>query len=242
MPVAAVTSVVGAILLTLASLRTGLGLYAWRSANMLEKPQYSVISTINGVELRHYKPYLVAEVKSKSPDMKKALSSGFRQVAGYVFGKNKAWQGLFSRRKPIKMKMTAPVRTTMKESTSETKPYTVSFPMGSDFTWSNLPIPDNRNVTLRMIPGHFLAVKKFSGPPPTEEKVKKFRDQIVKVLAGTGLKIPYWKKDETVLYQYHDPFATPNILRRNEVGVELSPATAAKYVYDKAQKLKKSLE
>ena len=44
------------------ALRLGLGLYAWRAANVLEKPAYSVLQRLpGGVEIRKYEPYLIAE-------------------------------------------------------------------------------------------------------------------------------------------------------------------------------------
>lgn len=40
------------------------------------------------VEVRQYDPYLIAEVtfsKEEAPDMKAALSGGFRNIAAYIF-------------------------------------------------------------------------------------------------------------------------------------------------------------
>ncbi|GAB5355294.1 hypothetical protein AAMO2058_000192700 [Amorphochlora amoebiformis] len=192
-------------------------LAAWRAAEVLEKPRYDVISNFNGVELRKYKPYIVAEVRTGTPKMKQASSSGFRQVAGYIFGKNKVRKG----DGPLKMKMTAPVR-----MESQSKDTSISFVMGSKYDLASLPKPMNKNVTLRQIAEHYLAVKKFSGPPPNEELVGQIRDQIRKTLNEKGLIEA--KKDKTFLYQYHDPFATPNFLRKNEVGLELTRGSVKK--------------
>mmetsp|Transcript_26856 Transcript_26856/g.37478 ORF Transcript_26856/g.37478 Transcript_26856/m.37478 type:complete len:99 (-) Transcript_26856:338-634(-) len=95
-----------------------------------------------------------------------------------------------------------------------------------------LPVPLNKNVTLRQIPGHFLAVKKFSGPPPTEDKVETYRAEILDALSKNGL---FPSIGKTFVYQYHDPFATPNFLRKNEVAVAISEKVASA-----AEKIKKN--
>lgn len=73
------------------SLRYGLGLYAWRISNKLEKPAYEVIGRLGkGVELRRYGGYTTAEVNFVHPEsMKAATSQGFKKVAGFIFGKNR---------------------------------------------------------------------------------------------------------------------------------------------------------
>ena len=56
-------------------------------------------------ELRRYAPFLIAEVTvANAPDMKAALGSGFRQIAGFIFGKNSA-----AGTKGNKVAMTSPV-------------------------------------------------------------------------------------------------------------------------------------
>ena len=85
------------------SLRLGAGIWAFRVANALERPEYSVLRTLsNGVELRRYEPYLIAETEVDMSDGKRSAGAkGFPIVAGYIFGKN---------RPRTKMQMTAPVR------------------------------------------------------------------------------------------------------------------------------------
>mmetsp|Transcript_2763 Transcript_2763/g.4009 ORF Transcript_2763/g.4009 Transcript_2763/m.4009 type:complete len:226 (-) Transcript_2763:129-806(-) len=204
--------------------RLGLGIYAWQSANNLEKPRYNVLKTFNGIELRKYEPYIVAEAKSKDLSFKKATSAGFLQVAGYIFGKNRQRRT----KDATKMKMTAPVRTEKKDRRGETS---VSFVMSSNYTLSSLPLPLNKNVTLRKIAPHFLAMKKFRGPPPTDDKIKAIKAEILNVLKekGVGTDSP----DDTYVYQYHDPFITPNFLRKNEIGLSLSSASASKLTAEK---------
>jgi len=69
--------------------RYGLGILAWRISERLEQPKYTVLDRLDGcTELRAYPAYVVAEAVFFDGESKKAMSSGFRKVAGYVFGKN----------------------------------------------------------------------------------------------------------------------------------------------------------
>ena len=50
----------------------------------IEEPSYTLIEKRDGYEIREYASYIVAEVEVDG-DMRTALSSGFRQLAGYIF-------------------------------------------------------------------------------------------------------------------------------------------------------------
>ena len=53
-----------------------------------EEPEYEVIRTFDNVELRHYSPYVVAEVVLDA-SAEAAGNQAFPILAGYIFGKNK---------------------------------------------------------------------------------------------------------------------------------------------------------
>ena len=54
--------VIGGIVGALVTVRYGLGLYAWRVSEKLEKPKYSVVETLpGGYEIRSSEAYVVAE-------------------------------------------------------------------------------------------------------------------------------------------------------------------------------------
>ena len=110
-----------------------------------------------------------------------------------------------------KMAMTAPVR--VKGGSEKTK---VSFVIGSKYNLKTVPKPRERNIFIRQVAAHTLAVRTFSGPPPTDDRVQKERVRIEQALKEAGLRS---KQKETLVYGYHDPFITPNFLRRNEVAV-----------------------
>jgi hypothetical protein len=92
----------------------------------------------------------------------------------------------------------------------------VSFVMASNYTVKNLPVPLDSDVKLRKIAPHNMAVVAFRGPPPTDRKVEQMRKLVLEELAGSK-SAP--ANDDTLVYGYHDPFITPNFLRRNEVGL-----------------------
>jgi hypothetical protein len=210
----------------LTSLRYGTGVYFWREAEKLERPSYTVIQKLShGVELRHYEPYLIAETTMDGAGFRGPTGDGFRACAGYIFGKNKPRRGGESE----KMAMTAPVRVSSDAVVGEKMAMTapvrvdggnkktkVSFVVGKKYTLKTAPKPMNRNIKVRQVPAHTLAVRSFSGPPPKDLRVKQEREKLEKALLKANLQP---KNAETLVYGYHDPFITPNCLRRNEVAV-----------------------
>lgn len=227
------------LLLTLAAsiltLRLGAGLAAWRAANNLEKPNYTVVKRLSmsppsrgTVEVRKYEPYLIAETTVNESSMRKAGAAGFGKCAGYIFGKNEPrTKGVDSEKMAMtapvrsvgrageKMAMTSPVRSSGSASSSgKTK---ISFVIGSKYSLQNVPKPIDSSVQIKMVNGHYLAATSFSGPPPSDEKISKERSAILRTLEKEGIRVK--NKDETVVYGYHDPVVTPNFLRKNEVCV-----------------------
>ena len=212
----------------LTSIRYGTGLYFYRQTEQLERPSYTVIKKLSdGVELRRYEPYLIAEKTVDGAGFREPTAEGFRACAGYIFGKNKPRRGSDKGEKmamtaPVrvsgsspsfgeKMSMTAPVR--VQGGTQKTK---VSFVMGKNYTLTSLPRPQDSSVKLRQVPAHTLAVRTFSGGPPKDERVRREREKIERALERAGMKP---NQPQTLVYGYHDPFITPKFLRRNEVAL-----------------------
>jgi len=142
----------------------------------------------------------------------RASSLGFRTVAKYIFGGNSG---------AVKMKMTAPVTT----SVSERGPARVSFVMQpSEYArTSQAPRPSDSAVKVKRIDGRLVAARSFSGPPPKDERVARERALLLKALDEAGLASAVLGGGETLVSGYHDPFMTPGPLRRNEVAVPLDP-------------------
>lgn len=219
--------VVVSSLVLLVALRYAAGLAAWNAANRLERPLYSVIRRLpGGVEVRRYEPYLIAETEVAVTDkeggggFRGAGGDGFRVCAGYIFGKNKGKD-----MEAEKMAMTSPVRASgcgVGGLPAPKSKVAVSFVVSSKYSLSTAPKPLDRGVRVKKVPSHVLAAKKFSGPPPKDERVEKERAKIVKALEAANLRVGGKRArdgGETLVYGYHDPVITPNLLRKNEVAV-----------------------
>lgn len=230
------------VIAAIGSLRVGTGLYAWKVTEGLERPSYKVVEKLSdGVEIRYYEPYLIAETIVDGTGFREPTAEGFRACAGYIFGKNKKKKKLSSWFTSTttttdsnsnsksqesssssvdetceKMAMTAPVR--IAGGSQKMKKTKVSFVIGTKYSLKTAPVPLNKNVKLRQVSSHTLAVRTFSGPPPKDQRVEKERQRIEQALIKAGKSIPSPSK-ETLVYGYHDPFFTPNLLRRNEVAV-----------------------
>lgn len=78
-------------------------------SHAIEEPDYEVVKSFNGVELRLYAPYVVAEVVLDT-SAEAAGNQAFPILAGYIFGKNKGEK---------KFAMTAPVTQTAASARSD---------------------------------------------------------------------------------------------------------------------------
>jgi len=233
--------IVVGVIAALGTLRLGTGLYAYKVTEALERPEYTVIQTLpGGVEIRRYEPYLIAETIVDGVGFREPTGQGFKACAGYIFGKNTKQKGWFGSSttseegsNAVKMAMTAPVRVSgesppslqggsnCEQDTASMRKTKVSFVIGSKYSLKTAPKPLDKNVKIRQVPAHTLAVKKFSGPPPNDKRVQKERVKLEQVLVAAG-ETPPGPEQETLVYGYHDPFITPNFLRRNEVALVIS--------------------
>ena len=225
----AIGRVLAVLLAVLGAARLGVGIFAWRAANVLERPDYTVIRKLpGGVELRRYAPYTIAETAVKTSSMREASSTGFRTVAGYIFGKNKPSQKMkmtapvrMSTSDGVTMAMTAPVRIAPSEGTTR-----ISFVLEKRYSPQTAPAPLSRDVKVRKVQPHILAARTFSGPPPSEQRVEKEKQAILSAVKAAGLKPSASGDEGTLVYGYHDPFITPSWLRRNEVCVRVEDCVA----------------
>lgn len=281
LPQLVVRAVIGAFA-ALGTLRYGFGLYAWQVANKLEKPSYIVLEKLsNGVELRRYEKYLIAETtidemslmkqkeeeeadevnrgkkkrKGAQRDMyRETTGEGFRRCASYIFGKNVIKKS----NENEKMTMTSPVRieggvssttaaqsekTSVRSTASSTSTFTnekvkVSFVIGSKYNMKNVPKPiDSKLVKIKEMKSHVMAVRSFSGPPPSPKRILKERAIIFNALLNIKKNLfpvdfleEMKEKAESIVHGYHDPFITPNFLRKNEVAIMLDEKKMSGYL------------
>lgn len=168
-------------------------------ASDIEEPQWQLVETLEQVEVRHYAPSIqaVTEIDSSAK-----TSSGFRRLAGYIFGGNERSQTIA---------MTAPVQ----ESLMDDRPL-MAFTMPSEYDLEQLPAPADSRVTIVPVPARTVAAIRFSGWA-TGSKVAKMQKRLLATLEDHGVEVV----GEPVLNQYNPPWTAP-FLRRNEVTVEVT--------------------
>ena len=185
----------------------------------IEEPTYTVVQKTEVFEVRQYAPYLVAEVVVPGP-ASEAGNQGFRLLGSYIFGNNKGERKLemtapvtqtpLQPAPPVKLEMTAPVT-----QTAAPGGFLVQFVMPKGYTLTTLPEPIDERVKLREVPGHRIAVVRFSGgwsQSTYEEQLQILRNALAAAgMATTG---------EPVSSRYNSPFSLP-FLRRNEVWLNL---------------------
>lgn len=168
------------------------------SAMALEEPEFHVVAATRDYEIRHYLPYLVAEV---DVDGQSADNRAFRMLAGYIFGDNDSEE---------KMAMTAPVES--RENTAAST-ITYAFVMEGKYTLATLPQPNDQRIRLLERPARTVAVRKFSGRW-SEANVSKHEAKLLRDLEANGIR----PQGDVELARYNSPF-TPWFLRRNEIVV-----------------------
>jgi hypothetical protein len=114
----------------------------------IETPKYTVLHTIDGIEIRRYPKMTIARTRVSGPSMDQNGSSGFRSVANYIFGGNERNQ---------KISMTAPVVMDLNDSAS------LYFVLPSKFALDQLPKPNSSSVQISELGPTTMAVVRFSG-------------------------------------------------------------------------------
>jgi len=206
-----------------------LGFLWMQSAMATEEPHYDVRVSQGPFELRHYAPTLIAETVVDG-DMDAASGKGFRLIADYIFGNNRA----AGSQQAAKIAMTAPV--TMEPQSSKiamTAPVTIEpqsgntamaeatqwrihFVMPSQYTLANIPKPNNSAVTLRELPRKYFVVYRYSGFNTLARVQEKTNDALA------------WAQQQSLkavgtpqLSRYDPPWTLP-MFRRNEIMVEVA--------------------
>lgn len=206
-------------------------LYSWLSVRAIEEPRYEVVTSAQGYEIREYAAYIIAETTiSGAKDRDEAARKGFPIVAGYIFGDNTS-KDKIAMTAPVnteaseseKIAMTVPVNTekigmTVPVNTEQEKAdgtYKISFVMPSEYTLETLPIPNDSRVSIKEVPSHKVAVKRFNWSA-SESAVKAQEEALLAALARDGV--------ETVgainVARYNPPWTMPFMIR-NEVHVEV---------------------
>jgi len=186
----------------------------------VERPQADIEKEMNGITFVTMPEQIIATVRTQGW-MASAPSNAFWSLAGYIFGDNTAsWKiamtapvttTLVDEWQSQKIAMTAPVTT----KATEDGLYETAFIMPSEWTMETLPVPNNKNVTLREVPSTKRAVWTFwwyATKGAVDAQWEKFQKAL-----HDGSVDRSWSM---TLAQYNDPW-TPPWMRRNELRVEV---------------------
>ena len=164
----------------------------------IEEPVYQVEKAWEAeqIEIRAYAPRIMAVT-----GMNEDSDSGFRVLAGYIFGGNAEEQ---------KIAMTAPVQQTMAGEKE------MAFMMPAEYALRDLPQPEDQRVSFREAPAYTAAVIQFSGWASAEKADENWQ-QLQRFLIAEGIDIT----GEPTLNQYNPPWTLP-FMRRNEIIVPVA--------------------
>ncbi len=176
---------------------------------LVESPEYEVIKSDKNIEIRQYKPYLIAEV-STSGKRNEAANEGFFILFDYISGKNtpreKIKMAAPVEQKGQKIPMTAPV-----EQSKDNDEWKLSFVIPSKYNLENVPQPKDSRINIYQHESSKRAVIRFSGFW-TESNLNKHKEKLEKYIQENGLNI----KSEVIYAFYNSPYWIP-FFRRNEV-------------------------
>lgn len=175
-------------------------IYTTMSTSKSETQAYKVIQIEKEFEIRHYPSATMALVTSSLKSYRELGNTGFRKLAGYIFGGNKENK---------KIAMTSPVHMEISDTVSS-----MSFVMPTNYNKDNLPQPNNSEIKIKVSEPEYVAALKFGGFATTS-RIEKHKAQLKKLLEDKG--ISYYGNFRYL--GYNPPFQLFG--RRNEVIVAI---------------------
>jgi hypothetical protein len=200
---------------------TFLALCAFAEPTMaIEKPQYRVVQELQGIEVREYSPYLVAETEV-SGSREEAGNAGFRLLAGYIFGKNRGEKKIAMTAPVVqqggaRIAMTAPVSQQEKLDRGSST-WVIQFMMPSEYARDALPEPLDPAIRFREVPARRVAALRYSGTWSETRYLEKLAE-----LQASMERVGLRAVGEPVWARYDPPFM-PWFLRTNEILIEVAP-------------------
>ncbi len=188
------------MLVTLSLLAVAALLWGPIVSNVEEANYQTITSYPNQIEVREYGELIVAEAIT-SGERQDAIGDGFREIADYIFGNNASKQDIA---------MTAPVM----QQSYENEGWKVHFVMPANYNMQTLPAPENKNVTLKILPPKRYAVITFSGSSDNEN-IKKHEEILKNFMTEKNLPLL-----SQPAYAFFNPPWTLPFLKRNEVMIE----------------------
>ena len=181
-----------------------------------EQIQYSVLESKDEYEVRLYPSHIVAQATVEG-SYQTALTTGFRIVAGYIFGGNTKKERIamtapvMEQKESVSIPMTAPVMASVEGSSR-----IIAFGMPRSFTLETLPTPIDPRVKIVTIPEKKMAAIRFSWIR-SNTRIQEKKQELLDAL----------KKDSVTVigepqYAGYNPPWTPPWMTRHEVMVEIA--------------------
>ncbi len=178
-----------------------------------EEPHYSVVATLGALQIREYAPRLAAET-TVTGDEYAARGTGFRRLAGFIFGGNHSGQSIA---------MTAPVAQSGGSAIAMTAPvgqdhvapgqWQIRFFMPAKYTTATLPQPNDPAVQVVTVPAQTVGVYRYTGSISAGSTAAA-QQELLRLLQGSG-----WVAAGPAVAWFYDPPWTIPFLRRNEAAV-----------------------
>jgi hypothetical protein len=183
-----------------------------------ESPEFAVVATRDGYEIRDYAPFVVAQT-AVTGSFERGRNAAFRRLFGYISGGN-AGERKIAMTVPViqqarpgeRIAMTAPVTT----STGPDGGEVMQFILPRAYDLETAPLPSDPRVQVVGLPAERLAVRRYSGRS-TEAGFERERDVLLALLAADGVQVA----GPARFAVYNGPFV-PWFARRNEVMVPVS--------------------
>ena len=179
-------------------------IYTTMATGKSETQSYKVIKTEEEFEIRYYPSATLATVNSSAKTYRELGSTGFRKLAGYIFGGNKENK---------QISMTSPVHMDINDTNS-----TMSFVMPSNFNLTNLPLPNDSDIKIKNTSEEYVAAIKFGGFA-SNENIKKYTE----ILENSLKKHEIEYSGNFRFLGYNPPYQL--IGRRNEIIVKINWST-----------------
>jgi hypothetical protein len=175
------------------------GIFAISNART-ETQKYEVLYKKKNFEIRYYPEAILATIEMNGT-YDNSRNSGFRILAGYIFGNNKD---------KSKIAMTSPVRMSGVGQIN-----TMSFVLPSEMEFEKLPVPNDSNVILHQSKPMYTASLRFGGYA-SDTEISKYEAELIDILK----QLNFQHSNQIEYLGYNPPYQMIN--RRNEVHLQLT--------------------
>jgi hypothetical protein len=180
-------------------------------SKVIAEPDYTVTRHLGLVELRQYRPFVVAEMRVEQELPAQAIDQAFPVLAAYILGENKGAKTAPAQ-VGLKFEMSAPVL-----QLAVPGGHLVQFVLPPEVRLASAPEPLDPRVSLREVGVYPMAALRLAGFWSQANYDEHVRD-MKGALSAAGLTFT----GEPVYARYNAPF-TPWSMRRTEIWLSLAP-------------------